>query len=480
MKRFNFFILIFLLLLLLSGSLFFYLRPKEKVLAIGIDGGTFDIILPLINDGELPNIKKLINSGVSGKLVSINQPIFPAAWTTFATGKEQGETGIYDHLIPISNSYDFRLISPNDLKSQTVWDILTAVKKKVGIINLLFYPAPKVNGFFISGELTPADKLSEISDATYPKKLSSEIEEKIGEYRIDVKGFKDEESFLKDINYVLDQRARTGVYLFKKYNLDFFNIIFSETNRIQHFFWKYNDPNSPEYNPNGQYSDVIKEHYKKLDKIVGQFLEIADKNTTVILFSNSGFGPLYKTVSINVWLEKLNLLVKSGTESEDSLFSEKIDWSKTKAFFPSKFQGIFINKIGKYPQGTVSSDDYENLREEIIQKVLEIKDPETGQNVIKNALKKEDVYSGPYLDIAPDIILIWQRGYLGSNELSGSVVKKSDFWSGIHNREGMYIISGKNIKPSQKDARLIDLLPTILNLLKVKIPDDMEGESILP
>ncbi|KKU42017.1 MAG: hypothetical protein UX58_C0004G0076 [Candidatus Wolfebacteria bacterium GW2011_GWB2_46_69] len=459
MKRILFFIVPIIVLVV---GVYFFAPSKNhsKVLVIGIDGATWDIAQPMIDRGELPTLKMLIDSGISGHLASIDQPVVPAAWVSFATGQESGSTGVFDFLTPISNSYDFRIIAPGELKTPALWELIGNAGKKVGLINFLFYPAPVVNGFSISGELTPADLLSELADSTYPKSLNQELSA-VGPYHIDAKKFEDPEGFLKSINTSLVERTNSAEYLVRTKKVDASFVIFNETNRLQHFFWKYQDPRNSAYIPGNPYERAISDHYKALDNAIKRLIAAAD----------------YKIVSINTWLQQQHLI--SFSPDLGQKYADIVNWHETQAFFPSQFQGIFINATGRYPQGIVTETQYETLRSHIIDRILTLRDPQTNALIVTKAERREDAYPGANNASLPDIILTFAPGYHASNEVGGALVRPSTYWSGIHNQDGMYILSHPEQKPTKRDAHILDLAPTILQMLDIPIPKNLTGTPII-
>ncbi|MBI4838806.1 MAG: alkaline phosphatase family protein, partial [Nitrospirae bacterium] len=147
-------------------------HKKIKVMVIGIDGATFDVINPLISRGKLPNLKQLIDNGASGQLKSTMPPLSPAAWSTFQTGKNPGKHGVFDFFRNSPGEHGYLPVNSTFLKSKTLWEILSDYGKRVGVLNIMFnYPPREVNGFIVSGKETP----SEESEYTFPPSLKNEL-----------------------------------------------------------------------------------------------------------------------------------------------------------------------------------------------------------------------------------------------------------------------------------------------------------------
>lgn len=172
----------------------------RKIVVIGLDGATFDIIDPLIKKGKLPNLSKIMENGVRGELKSTIHPITPQAWTTFLTGKNAGKHGIFDFTSRKSNSYDIKFINASTRKAQSIFSILSKADKKVGAVAIPFtFPPEKINGFMLSGIDAPVGN----EMAVHPDKIYTEIKRNFGRYYIHLAspvGRKiDKDKFWKDI-----------------------------------------------------------------------------------------------------------------------------------------------------------------------------------------------------------------------------------------------------------------------------------------
>jgi len=165
----------------------------------------------------------------------------------------------------------------------------------------------------------------------------------------------------------------------------------------------------------------------------------------------------------------------------------KIDWKCTKAFFSSSIgpsSAIEINLVDREPEGIVKKEEYDEIRELIIKALLRAKDPESGENIVQDAFKREDIYHGPYVSEAPDIIFLTRKlEYLATDRIYGESLVSEPFRKGrgSHRMEGILIAYGPDIKNEGKNiepARIIDLAPTILHMFGLKIPEDMDGKVL--
>ena len=276
---------------------------NKKVFIIGLDGATWNIINPLITEGELPTIKNLLENSTHAVLQSTLIPLSPAAWTSFATGCNPNKHGIFDFFGRKTGTYEPTPYSSRDRKCETLWNILSKEGKKVGILNIPgTYPVDKVNGFMISGFPTP----EEFEDFTYPKDLLWELKKEFGkDFRFQPKvNLFDEALFLDEIHLLTDNIFQATNYLMNKYQWDILMTVFVGADSLSHAFWKYMDPKHPLYDANAptEFKNAIVNIYKDLDKKIDLLKKNIDSDTTLMLMSDHGFGPLYYGVPINNWL----------------------------------------------------------------------------------------------------------------------------------------------------------------------------------
>jgi len=507
----------------------------NRLFVIGLDAATLDIINPLMEEGLLPNFHAMCEEGTYGELASTIHPLSPPAWTSFITGKNPGKHGIYDFVVHRPNSYELEYAHGGMRKGNSVWKLLSDVGKKVVVLNVpMTYPPERVNGVFISGFDAPGED----SNFVYPPAVLAEITRKLGPYRLrDYPQGHDPASFLRQIEDLLDFRRRLTHYMMENYDWDFFMMVFGETDLAQHAYWQYTDPafTSITASDRQRYGNVIRDIYIKMDSVLGELLSRLSKGTTVMVMSDHGAGPCYKAVFINKWLEERDLLSyvnskrkglclgllktihhrmkatvpPSGLEwmkrnlpglrqkvKSRIVFSE-IDWALTKAWsFGRESTNLFINVKGRFPQGNVNpGSEYEDLRNWLIEALQTIRDPDTGEPAVSRVCRGEEVYHGDCMDTAPDLLVIWRNhqytswpGYHDRDRaLFESSLNHSDYsdWSrlqkgGNHRPNGIIFMKGPAIRQRLvvKGARIVDLAPTILYLMGVPVPNDIDGRTL--
>lgn len=510
---------------------------RNQVLVIGLDGATPELLFPWAKAGHLPNIAKLMKNGVSGKLGSTIPPITAAAWVSFMTGKSPGNHSVIDFVQKKAGSYDITSFDRSEIEkksgidlslanaaaigSKKLWDILGEYDKKVGVMHVpITYPPTKVNGFLIAGLGTPGPE----SNFTYPSNLREKILSdgyKIHITELEVEG--NEDAALRDMRDVERKRCEIAMKLMKE-EYDFFCVVFEASDFVQHFFWKHMDSSHHFHNPekSKKYGDSILNCYKLLDELVGKILDNVDDDASIIIMSDHGGGPLNKLFYINKWLIDLNLLklknqeklgiplrigvdkekirtslIKLGLKNVLNKIPKKIrnkipdeaftmsdfNWQQTKAYSMGGWGYVYLNLLGREPEGIVFEEEYDELRNYIISKLYQIKDPDTGEEIVQKVFKKEELYGGHSSDQLPDLIIVMNESIdckhsipKGSEVLVPSSINKS----GNHRRDGVIIMKGKNIRANIDSikAEIIDVAPTILYMMDIPIPSDVDGRVI--
>lgn len=499
------------------------MSEQRRVLVIGLDGVTFDILGPWIQDGRLPHLGRLLAEGSSGALLSTIPPSTAPAWVSFQTGKNPGKHGIIDFVIHKPGRYDATFVNATHVKGETLWSILSRHGRQVGVLNVpMTYPPSPVNGWLVSGILTPSAETT----FTYPKELGQELRSRCGDYHLpvmaslfQVKGFR---GFMEEMSKVTRYRADVALYLMDTYPWDFFMVHFQSVDSLQHVLWSAIDPAHPDYQQRPlRERERVAGYYEELDRIVGELCSQAGDETAVIVLSDHGFGPALKRFYVNQWLREEGLLrtkvgagrlralgtLESLVKRVDILSLRKwlavaqrerykrlrarisqenlIEWSATKAFatYGSHYASLYLNCRGREAQGIVEEGkEYEDLRERVIERLTALEDPKTRQRVIEAIYRREGIYQGPYLERMPDLVAKPKGGYTIATRFRGGVLFEpmSDHLTGCHRAEGILVIKGKGLAKGKKieGATIMDLAPTILYILGVPIPEDMDGRPL--
>jgi len=505
---------------------------KKKIMIIGLDGATFDIIDPLIATGKLTNLKKLIDNGVRANLISTIPPITPAAWISLFTGKNPGSHGVFNfRTFDLSkySAFNEEFVTSGWYAGQSIFDIFSENGFKVASIGVpMTYPPFKVNGVMISSG-APRMMIDEAS--VYPK----DIIEAIGKLEIPVKfGRRNRDYFKEYMTRNLQKHLSISRMLLEKENYDLFMIVFGNTDWVAHQFWECCDSSFATYDEklHAIHGRAIEEQYILADKAIGEILRYIDDDTILFIISDHGNGPHpVNCVNLNYWLKEQGNLqtIKSASnafsdyinnsikalrnyisrykkiqqiikENINLRLREKISsirlninhiaWHKTKAYtipIMPMFDGIIINLRNKQSQGIVNPGaEYESLRSDIARQLMMLRDVQTGASVIKKVYLKEDIYHGEHIDNAPDLIVQYSENYTGGTRIDGGLFSKIEDYvldnnSSSHRLEGVFIASGKYIKQNYRvvDAHIVDILPTILYIMGLPISDEMDGKALL-
>lgn len=514
---------------------------RKKLVIIGLDGGTFSAIDPLIEKGRLPNLERIIRSGVRGILKSTYPPITAAAWVSFMTGKNPGRHGYFDFreynpadytpaFVPTTKDAVDESISTlhsSRFQGQTIWDYLGEAGYEMTVVAVpMTYPPWKINGRMVPGFPCP----DQDRPKTYPPEWGKEIGKLLDMSSVssfNAVSRRTPGEFTRECRELVRREAGIITDHMRDGRGDVYSVVFSSTDFAQHYFWRFfEEQNHPD-------SRVIEDIYSEIDIALGEISALMDDDTSVVIISDHGFmrhprrrfnisawllreGYMYLNRSgggpgvfpglLHVFLNyinrknvKLRMRIREKVSrmphfiqkwaSRQYSGSNLIAWDKTRAFrfkMYANVEGIVINLRNRQERGIVGEgDEYERLREEIIGRLLDVKDPETGERVVAEAYKREEIYKGDFIEKTPDIVFKFSPDYAGGQEQEGDVITPvpediTGYFSGIHSRDGIFIFCGRNVRKGAviKPADIVDVLPTILYDLNLPIPDDLDGRII--
>jgi predicted AlkP superfamily phosphohydrolase/phosphomutase len=503
-------------------------RPK-KVMLIGLDGVPLNIIRRWADGGHLPTLRRLMDTGVVGELYSSIPPTSGPSWSSFMTGMNPGKTGIYDFLYRREGTYHFPPVNASQRSGVTIWRYLSDAGYQVGVFNLpMSYPVEKINGFMVSGWMTPYNA----TDFVHPPELAAELEQEIGNYRIyPTETFAENrrEVFLKATYDLLEMRTRTALHLARSRPWDVLLTVFFDTDRVLHQLWHYLEADHPWRADAEDREWVVRDYFHQVDDSISRLLECADEETLVFVLSDHGMGRANNFIVLNNWLLETGLLhlkrdpwtrfkelmFRSGftlrnvhqladrlrlarqAEYVAGYFVDHllklaflsfldVDWSKSKAYsFGRHLGSIYVNVKGREPQGIVEPGaEYEAVRDEIERRAHEFRDPRTGRRLIGQVLRREEIYNGPHLGQAPDLILkprepsdiFFGLADFGHRETVSTVYR----YSGMHRDYGLLIMNGPGVRQNGQieGAVIHDIAPTVLHVMGLPVPSDMDGRVL--
>jgi predicted AlkP superfamily phosphohydrolase/phosphomutase len=458
-------------------------KTNRKVIVIGLDCATPALVFDRFKS-DLPNISRLIDNGIYGNLHSTIPPITIPAWLCMTTGKTPGKLGLYGFKHRRKNDYkDMWIANATAIKFDTVWTLLGKNDLKSIIVGIPpSFPPYKINGYMVGCFLTPDAN----SDYTYPPELKKEIEGVIGEYIPDVK-FRTEnkDDLLNELNEMTEKRFTLIKYLLKNKPWDFFMFVEIGLDRIHHGFWKYFDSQHHLYEKGNPYEDSILNYYKLLDQKVGEVLELLDDQTIVLVVSDHGAKRMKGALCINEWMmDEGYLTVRNRPDEVMSFDKLDVDWSKTKAWgWGGYYARVFLNVKGREKNGIIDLENYEEERNKLIQKLKAIPDI-NGNKMATKVFKPEELYGNLHGDY-PDLMVFFDDLYYRS---AGTVGHGTQYLlendtgpdDAVHDWNGIFIGYDKNKRLNKKleGLKIYDVAPTILSLLGIPIPDDLDGSPI--
>jgi predicted AlkP superfamily phosphohydrolase/phosphomutase len=494
----------------------------SRVIILGMDGATFDVLLPRAGRGELPNLSAVLERGASGSLRSTTPPFSAQAWVSMVTGKNQARHGVTDFWEPAAGlAPDQRrsFVTSRQVHGETLWQTANRHGLSVAIVNVpVTYPPAAVTGVLVSGFLTPPGR----EDFCTPPELRAEIESLVPGYQpdpFDPLGATRQQ--LDELYSWMEKHEVVARALLERHPADLHFSVVQALDHLQHLFW----------DEIAAGNKAVDRFYLLADAILGRRLAEVDDDTTLFVVSDHGFGPARTWFHVNRFLQDRGLLVLGEVRGHgpgsllarlgltpqrlrgrvrrldvlgvrrrmgrlarvtmgrqiDGALARPIDWSQTQAAAGSPAsEGIWINLKGRDPEGIVEpGEDYEALRTRIAAELLALRDPQSGGSIVNAVYRREELYAGPFLDWLPDLVFDLGDGpYLASDApLAARVLEPlpRDVLQGRHRPLGVLLACGAGIRPGYhvEGARIVDVTPTVLYTLGLPIPDDVDGRPLV-
>jgi predicted AlkP superfamily phosphohydrolase/phosphomutase len=475
----------------------------NKVLMIGLDGATFTLLDPLIEQGVMPYLGSLLGRSVRAELMSTRNPLTPPAWTTMITGRSPEAHGIYDFMRPAfvqdGSSMLLRINDFRDNHCETIWSIANRHRQRATSLNFFgMAPPQEIDGYVISG-FVPWRHLRK---GTHPTALYDEIRAlpdfdyrnlgmDIGEEKKGVQGLHqgEHEPWIELQNVRDEAWSRLTCYLMKKDRTELTAVVLDGPDKLQHLFWRFVDPACQRDNESDWYRHIQSlsvDFYRRLDRNIRMMVEAAGPETDIIFTSDHGFGPTTEIFYLNEWLSRQGYLSWSNVAKDDSLgqlTADKlkdhlgmVDWKRTIAFCPTpSSNAIYIKKDTGSGLG-VKEDDYLSFVLKLQSELFAIRDPADGQPIVTGAdLNK--LRGSSFVEPCPDITLRLRDGGFVSILKSTEIVVQRPNPDGTHRPAGIFIGYGPSFRKGERLSKLsiLDVAPLILTLMGIPIPRDMEG-----
>ena len=509
---------------------------RERTFVIGLDAADPDLLEGWIEGGELPFFKQLMSEGTYGRLKCIPPVFSPVEWTSILTGTNPGKHGIFGFERVLDGGKQIQVLNREDRTGLAFHEILAEAGKRVGVINMVMtYPAAEINGVVIAGMETPDLRSPGVS---YPAGLIEELQSIGCDYRISpgVAGLlmdgKIEEA-IAALDKAADARYEATTYLMEEYDCDLMVVLFSEIDHCSHYFWNLHDKLHPDYNEEQaeRFGDVLLRAYQKHEEIV-QDLMSAYPDATFVICSDHGVGFNYearyymkelftrlgwycaadagsahtnlrsllvRVVEGAYWLtfrrfpmrykRKLARLVPGLRSRVESIVSN-VDWDRTRIWSNDVFFSMVINRTDGAGEPLFSSEEaFSDFRDEIIEKLGALEELGTGKPLVKAVHTREELYSGDYVDDAPDLVIEWDDVRLRNGIRCDDIVIHPDemeknqiqeILSGEHRPYGILLMKGEAIGRDHRmtDGNILDIAPTVLYLSGQPIPRTMDGSVL--
>jgi len=454
------------------------LKPKPKLIVLSIDGVPIDLLKRLMQEGVMPNLAELASHVGIRSMHSVHPTVSCVAWAGYSTGMNPGKHGIYGFIDRQPNSYNLMLPNSSNLAAENIWQILSRAGMRVFGLNVpSTYPPKEVNGILIGGFLAPS-----LEKVAYPSQESDYLSSI--DYRIDSDAQlarRNKRAMLEDLDITLARRMEAMFHYLQKDNWNFFHTHIMGTDRINHFLWQKMEQGDPEF------YHGFRDYYARIDRAVGKLLEQLDDNTPLMIFSDHGFCALKQEVQLSRYLVQTGWTIPAETIKHPL----SIEPSKSRAYclIPGR---IYINLQGREPGGIVPLEEYQQTREQLTNDLLKLQDPDTGSQVIRKVIPREDIYwpstsHGP-LDLPPaqvathdgtfgraaDLIAIPFDGYDLKLGLAGKTIFQKTQLEGMHTYHDAFVIA-RHVDLPTDNLEIMMLTQAILKKLAVEPPVDMDG-----
>ncbi len=501
----------------------------RRVVVFGLDAASPFLIQRWMD--KLPTFRKLINEGTWGTLRSTIPAVTSPAWSCMATGKNPAKVGIFSLLHRSADSYKLRPPTSALRRTPAVWDLVGQKNKRAIVVNVPdTYPPTPLNGICLSGRPAPNISGTAISS---PPEARIQVEEAIGRYQVvSTIGFTDDnlsegiEGWLR----VNESQQMAIEYFMDEESWDLLFYVSMAIDPICHHFWRFLDEEHPDYDPTRaeQYADTILNIYQNEDQRLARVVGRLTEDDLLLIVSDHGSTPSHHHIAVNLWLiEKGYLVLKQSasthkrnwlspfvrnlyslyhrsdmvrrvasqlkntrlrnkvvqeqylqrTKDRLQLSALPIDWEQTRAYFVGSNQ-IYLNVAGREPQGIVKpGSDYDQLLERLIHDLQNATDPGLDKPLFSEVYRSNDIYDGPYLSEAPDLILMSGDDLWSLGSAVGDVVVDRPVVGGKHDPRGVFIAWGADVRKGyQTEASLYDISPTVLHALDLPVPDDGDGD----
>jgi len=439
------------------------------VAVIGLDGVGLPLVRDLTARGVMPNLAALLARGTAAPMLSSIPTISSVSWTGFMTGQNPGKHGVYGFTDVKPGTLTMFFPNFGNVQSETVWDVAGRAGKRAIVMNVPnTYPARALNGLLVSGFVAV-----NLERAVYPATLLPRLRE--DGYRIDVDYLNADqrpEAFFADLMATLDARRRVYLKLLRDEPWDLFVGVITESDRLHHYFWsQYVDPAAPHH---ARFLDF----YRRLDDVIAALVDALPPATPLFIVADHGHTLIHREFYPNAWLRAQGLL--RFTSDKPKGLADVDPASKVFVLDPGR---VYVHRRGRFPLGTVDAAEAEDLLARVSDGLLALCDDSPGAPAggrpVPRVYRRDELYHGPHLASAPDLVVHFSPGYDPKGALSRTEVFGRSALTGMHTHDdALFFLDRAGVPTDGLD--IVDLAPTILGLLGLDPPAAMDGRVRLP
>ena len=433
---------------------------RQKVAVIGLDGVPFSLLEQLFDTGLMPNLADIAKHGAFMRMTTSLPAVSSVAWTSFMTGKNPGEHGIFGFTELKSSEIALRLPSFDDIRRPAIWRVCDRANSIV--VNLPFtYPARPLRGCLISGFVAPI-----FERAVYPESLIDWLKSR--NYRTDVDTVKarlDPESLINDLFDTMNTHEEVMFALMSQQHWDLFIGVITGTDRLHHFFFDaFSDPSHP------RRRDCL-DYYMRIDRFFGRLREMLGAGTKLIVLSDHGFTNLKTSVQLNYVLKALGYLrfARSDPQSIDDVHADSLAF----AMDPTR---VYLNSRRRFRNGALDATAVADIRKKLRDDLKRLRLSDVGIRngaeaqgdaaLFSDVVIKEEIYQGDCLDIAPDLVAIPRRGYDVKASVAVNAPTSDDIFTGMHTHDDAFlIVSDASYSDRLSEVTISDVAGLVIDAL---------------
>jgi predicted AlkP superfamily phosphohydrolase/phosphomutase len=474
-----------------------------KTVLLGLDGGTFSILRPLMETGVMPFLRELAAEGTQASLRSTPNPLTPPAWASVMTGRSPGNHGVFDFVRAeeTASGPAVTLVDSRDLACETIWTMATRAGRSVTALNfpLMFPPANLADALVIPGFVSwrllrratnpPGlyDRLKSLPGFD-PKQVAWDID--LEQKCIQAMAPDDYVSWLQFHIGREHQWLQIVRTVMTESPCDFTAYLADGPDKIQHLAWRFLDPICFPDQPSAwerEIRELCLEYFRQLDASIADIVTLAGSDARIFLVSDHGFGASREIFYLNAWLHQRGLLAwkdpEAALDTTGEIFTQRmktqvVDWSQTVAYAltPSS-NGVVIRQADAKGRPGIDPDSYETFRRALAEDLLAATDPRSGQPIVTRVLTREEAFPGRHMHRAPDLTLVLRDQGFISILNSASPLRDRPEPRGMHQSDGIFLAAGAGIRRGQVlgELSILDVCPTLLYSLAMVIPENLEG-----